>query len=108
MQVEYLNFHHFKICRTDLCNSIEISDLTQNTCEGYNNSIFSKKLIYSQSILNPESTKRVSECYYCNDKKPCLLEDTGSVENCNTSSKGCKVKSNFNYFVLIKSLKKTK
>ena len=93
MQVEYLAVRLSKTCRTELCNTIEkTTELIKNTCEGENNSIGSKKLIYSRSILNPESTNRVSECYHCDDEKFCSLEDSGTVEKCEAYSIGCRVK----------------
>jgi len=66
MLVKYKKSEHKKFCYTDLCNTpAKASELIKNKCEGDNNSIDSKQLIYSRQILNPNSTNKVTECNFC-------------------------------------------
>lgn len=108
MSLAYQNVESNKFCYTELCNSQAMaSALIKNTCEGDNNSVGSKKLFYSQSILNAASLKRVEECYYCETDEGCSLTNMGSVVKCPINNIGCivnfywpfrfRIESNFNF-----------
>ena len=103
MSVKYKKSEYEKFCYTDLCNTpAKASELIKNKCEGDNNSIDSKQLIYSRQILNPNSTNKVTECNFCSNL--CSFDDIGPVQKCRPKHTGCSVKKLF-FLCLIMILK---